>query len=740
MQHPYFQELRTHINALDSMGNALLPVVLKEDDLRFGNGKAPSSIKPNGNISLISGRAGWSIEALEKQIVFAKQYGHSLGIAIQPPQDLVIIDLDVQNYPGGKTELMQDYDCMVQSNPELLNTRSEITRSGGIHIYVRVSDLNAWRKADGKIRKNLSRTRYGLKRGELLSSNSVCVSAPSYGRYKKLGDTPIDQVIAIPSLEEIGIFPVMSKPNNSPTPTPVHKHQSKASNPVSIRLRDLLGYKASKVLLGQYTYTDTNSRKKDRSLQLSGFAKEAYGVENLIRELGAEVMESADELIEIVIDKFSLGDKADRVLASINDDRQSYTASRPDFVKQKLCITSPAVTGGRKTIITPDLTEAEITKLYGTVRERIRTGDIVLGDGRLLEREELDLVYIDLCKLTPYQWNCGLAKHAMIKLAMANRYDHIKEEFLALVDKVNPLPSQQWNCLDQLLFGINDPIAAMFMPKYLIGAVARLMKPGCPYVPTPILIGGQGIGKSASAKLLFGPEFVVDDLGHDLTKDDVSRAHGYFCTELAEVDGITSKSDRERLKAFLTRTVDVYRPPYGASNVSRARSFVFWGTSNSVPLNDPSGNRRFVAIDLRSKTKANPIPLAKIQQYRSAIWARAFQEYYAGTSYELSNADQNIVNANNSLFTVTDAWGDRLSRKLSLHPQHTCLSVDDAFTILEIQPAQQTPSNQKRLVEILDSLGYQSSKVTLPNGQRVRRMTKTKGQKQVPVDVSKCMF
>lgn len=113
MQHSYLQELRTHINALDAMGNALLPVVLKEDDLRFGNGKAPSSIKPNGNVSLISGRTGWSIQALEEQIVFAKKYGHSLGIAIQPPQDLVIIDLDVQNYPGGKTELMQDYDCMV---------------------------------------------------------------------------------------------------------------------------------------------------------------------------------------------------------------------------------------------------------------------------------------------------------------------------------------------------------------------------------------------------------------------------------------------------------------------------------------------------------------------------------------------------------------------------------------------------------------------------------------------------
>ena len=734
MQLSYVHELRSHINALASMGNALLPVVFVENEQSPGNGKAPSYIKPNGTLSLISGRAPWSSEDLDQQIELAEKYDLSLGIAVQPPDDIVVIDLDVQNYPGGMNELSLDYEQMVMDYPELVNTRTESTRSGGIHIYVRVSDLSAWRKTDGKLRKNLCRNRYGAKRGELLSSTSVCVAAPSYGRYERLGATPIDQVITISSLDLIGIYPFISKASNPPTPSPV-----KTSGSGSIRLRDLLGYKASRVLLGQYAYTDTNSKKKDRSLQLSGFAKEAYGVENLIRELGADVPETAEELIEIVIDKFNLVDKAERVLASIDDERSSYTASRPDLVKQKLGVTT-TTPRGRKTIITPDLVEGEITKVYGTIRERIRTSEIVLGDGSIMEREALDLVYIELCKLTPYQWNSGLAKHAMIKLAMANRHDHIQEHFLELIDGVTPLPDHLWNRLDQLLFGIDDPIAARFMPKYLIGAVSRLMEPGCPYVATPILIGGQGIGKSASAKVLFGPEFVVDDLGHDLSKDDVSRAHGFLCTELAEVDGITSKSDRERFKAFLTRTVDVYRPPYGTSNVKRPRSFVFWGTSNSVPLNDPSGSRRFVAIDLRSKSKANPIPLAQIQQYREAIWSRAFQEYYAGTSYELNDNEQTLVNSQNSLFTVNDVWGERLTRKLALHPNHTCLSVDDAFTILEIPPAQQTPANQKRLREVLESLGYQSAKVTLPDGQRVTRMTRVKGKKQVPVNVSVCMM
>lgn len=735
MNPTYVNELRTHINALASMGNALLPVILKDGDQSSGNGKAPSYIRANGSTALITGRDGWSIEQLEQQIALAEKHGLSLGLAVQPTEGLVIIDLDVANYTGGKSELMQDYEEMVGIYPDLANTRIEATRSGGLHIWVRVSDLTAWLKPDGKLRKNLSRAQNGAKRGELLSSNSICVTAPSYGLYSVLGTRPLDKVITIHKLEDVGIHPCINKAGSKTMP---QQPSTTTTSSDGVRLRDLLGHKATKVLLGQFAYSDTNSSKQDRSLQLVGFSKEAYGVENLAKELGATLSESADELIEIVIDKFNLHDKADRVLASLDDDRASYTASRPEFVKQKLGInTTPS---NRKSIITPDLAEAEIIKVYGSIRERIRTGEIILGNGRVLQRDELETVYIDLCKHTPFQWNSGLARHAIIKLGRQHQYDHIKEHYLDLIDGATPLPDDKWTRLDQLLFGIDDPIAAMFMPKYLAGAVARLMQPGCPYVPTPVLIGTQGIHKSASAKILFGNDFVADEISNNLDKDDVSRAHEFLCTEIAEMDGLTTKSDRERFKAFLTRTVDTYRPSYGACNVKRKRAFVFWGTSNNVPLNDPTGNRRFVAIDLRSKSKANPIPLAQIEAYRVAIWARAFEEFYAGFSYELDDKEQSLVNSQNSLFTVTDSWGDRLTRKLAQHPQHTCMTVDDAFTILEIPAAQQTPANQKRLREVLESLGYQMAKVSLPDGRRVTRLTRMKGQKQVPVDVSRCIF
>jgi len=729
----YVKELRVNIDALAEMGNDILPVVFKEGTQDPDNGKCPSFIELDGTVSRIKGRDGWSAETLEQQIERANANGLALGIAVKPPADILIIDLDVQNYPGGHDELMQDYKQIVDSAPQLRKTRTEVTRSGGLHIYLRVKDQSEWQKSDGKLRKNLCRRqRDGLKRGELLSSNSICVAAPSFERYTILDDTPIDKIVTIGSLSQIGIHPCVLK---ALPPAPTTADKPLINSPNGFLLRELLGLKAVTVLGGKGAYSDSNSGKNDRSLQLVGFAKEAYGCENLAAEYGIALSETADELIEIVIGKFGLTDKADRVLDSIKDNRRTYTASTPEIVKQKLGITDPQVI--RKPLITADISEREIIKALGEVRERIRTGDIVLGDGSILERDEIESIYIDLCKTTPYQWSRQLAKDAILKLARQNRYDHIREHFLDMVASATPLPNHQWNSLDQLLFGIDDPITAMFMPKYLIGAVNRLMVPGCPPVATPIAIGGQGIGKSASAKVLFGNDYTTDELSHNMDKDDLSRAHSFACVELSEVDGITNKADRERFKAFLTRTVDIYRPPYGASNVKRARAFVFWGTSNSVPLNDPSGNRRFVAIDLRSKNKANPIPLAQIENYRAAIWSRAFQEYYAGTPYELSPTEQDLVNTNNDLFTVADSWGERLTRMLAQHPSHTCLTVEDAFLILGIPAAQQTQTNQKRLREVLEKLGYQSAKVTLPNGIRVTRLTRKMGQKQVPVDVTR---
>lgn len=734
MNTNYVSDLQKQIEILTAFGNAVMPVIKDAGNPRLVTGKVPSSIKPNGTTNPLYGRVGWSLDDLLCQVNLAEKHDKEVGIAIQPPTGLVIIDLDADNYSGGQTELMADYQRILNIFPDLATTRTERTTSGGLHIYVRVSNLDDWRQDTGSLRKNLTTSRGGLHRGELLSSNSVCIAAPSYGLYTILDGTPSDRVVTIPTLESISIFPVVSQSNKNHPLVDIPQSPTKKSG---ILLRDLLGIKALGVLNGEFAYSDPNSPKKDRSLQLTGFAKEAFGCENLAKQHRIELTEEADELIREVVQKFNLDQKASRILSPLRLQRDQYQAGNPEAVLKTLGV-RPKRSGGRKINITPDLAEEEVIKALGTIRERVRTGDIVLADGRVLSRNDLGYMYMELSRITDYHWNKMLAKDAVQCIGHSNQYDHIQESFIELASSTRPLPDELWNQLDQLLFGISDPIAAMFMPKYLVGAVTRLMEPGCPYVATPTLIGGQGIGKSASAKVLFGSQHVCDELSYALDKDDVSRAHRVFCTELSEVDGITGKGDRERLKAFLTRSTDIYRPPYAEVDIECPRRFVFWATSNGNALHDPTGNRRFVSIDLCSKTRANPIPLDQIKQYRAAIWSRAFYEYERGFCYELDADEQLIVDGQNELFTVNDPWIDRLSSRLSKDLRHTCLSVDEAFILLDVPAAQQTSSNQKRVREALRSLGYKAAKVTMPSGERVNRFTKQQGKKQVPLNINHC--
>jgi hypothetical protein len=730
----YVDQLLKNFRALNSLGGKVMPVVQSPIT---ANGKAPSFLNPDGSATLIRGRNAWSLDEFNSQVTLAAKLGKSVGLAIQPTEDLIVIDLDSKNYPGGTAELLKDHNRLVAAYPELKQTRTEMTANGGLHIYVKVRNLSEWDKGDGSLAKRLTTTAGGTLRGELLASNSICVAAPSHELYKLLEGFPVDEVVTVNSLQEIGIFP-LQKPVMLQQHRPVVPTTPPVIKPNGFKLRELLGLKAKNVLKGEFAYSDTNTPRKDRSLQLTGFAKEAFGVENLATSYGKPLSETADELIEEVVSVFGIEEsRAEIILKPLRANRSAFGAGNPELVKDKLGI-DDSKPQRQQSSINARIAQIEAKKVLGTIRQRVRTGEIELSGGTLLSRDDLSTIYLDLSVRSSYQWPKTLAEDTVSKLAKLNQYDHIKEDLLDLVKTSAPLADAQWERLDQLIFGIDDPVARMFMPKYLIGAVARLMDPGCPSVPTPVLIGDQGIGKSLSCKALFGDEYVVDDIGYSLDKDDISRAHRFWCTEMAEMDGITSRGDRERLKAFLTRERDTYRRPYAHGDTEYSRRFVFWGTSNSVPLNDPTGNRRFVAIDLLSKTPSNPIPIEQIRTHRAAIWGRAYQEWQKGTSFHLTPAEQTLVNGANSVHTSTDTWVDRLAEALIKDPSHTCLSVSDGFKLLEIAPVNQHAQNTKRMHEVLRSLGYRSAKVTLPGGSRATRYTKATGMKQVPLNTSRC--
>jgi len=156
-----------------------------------------------------------------------------------------------------------------------------------------------------------------------------------------------------------------------------------------------------------------------------------------------------------------------------------------------------------------------------------------------------------------------------------------------------------------------------------------------------VLQGDQGIGKTRVISVLSidpkwfceGATVNVDD------KDSIMRATSAWITELGELD-FTFKKEQAALKAFLTASVDQYRPPYGQSIVTRPRRTSFAATVNPYDfLRDDTGSRRYwvihiTAIDLDALHSLT-------REWLEQLWAQIYKFYQVNPSgFRLTKAER----------------------------------------------------------------------------------------------------
>nr|DAN40178.1 MAG TPA: replicative DNA helicase [Caudoviricetes sp.] len=172
--------------------------------------------------------------------------------------------------------------------------------------------------------------------------------------------------------------------------------------------------------------------------------------------------------------------------------------------------------------------------------------------------------------------------------------------------------------------------------KWMCGAVARVMDPGVKFDTAIVLYGSQGLGKSLILERL-GRKWFNNSLVDIKTKDALEQIQGSWIVELAEL-APTYKNDNEIVKAFISRTSDRFRSPYGRRTEEYPRQCVFAGSTNNLMfLKDRTGNRRFWPItgDKERKTKHSwELSKDDIDQ----IWAEAFHYWTEGEPLVLEGA------------------------------------------------------------------------------------------------------
>lgn len=272
--------------------------------------------------------------------------------------------------------------------------------------------------------------------------------------------------------------------------------------------------------------------------------------------------------------------------------------------------------------------------IYDEFKER----PVVLGDMPWLEyKKRVSDSWIDVD-------DAGLRRH-LEKTYQIDNFNKIKDavDLAMSACKVHPvreyLVGLEWDGVPRVdkifidyLGAEDNSYTRQVTRKSLIGAVARIFKPGCKHDHMLVLVGPQGCRKSTTIAKL-GRQWFSDSLYTLSGKDAYEQLQGYWIIEMGEM-AATRKAELEQIKQFMSKQSDNFRSAYARRTQDHPRQCCFFGTTNDDEfLRDPTGGRRFwpVVVTNRGKTEGDKLDPDTVDQ----IWAEAVVRYESGETWYL---------------------------------------------------------------------------------------------------------
>ena len=328
-----------------------------------------------------------------------------------------------------------------------------------------------------------------------------------------------------------------------------------------------------------------------------------------------------------------------------------------------------------------------------------------------------------------------------------NQY-HPVRSYLDYCQRFEPCP--YFNHLATELLGVsNDPIQNPIMPcgsrladvilkRFFIGAVARVMQPGCRHDWMPILIGDQNCGKTTFFQYLT-PQSLLDGTypwvttmqqGIEYLKEKPHALHSGFIVVMDEFERYTKRKYVEELKNLVSVSVDRSARKY-ENEKSYPRSFVLAGATNNTDfLVDPSGNRRFLPIIVQGKvaSKENPnikiIDLDRLKRDRNSIWAAAYAHYCDQPNHVFTSHELNHVSDFTDSFTRDNPIDAKVIECVQQNTTgytndgSSYVTLHDIYNWLEIPITQHRQMSQD-IIDCLKRMDYKNKKIK-KNGKQLR--------------------
>jgi predicted P-loop ATPase len=314
-------------------------------------------------------------------------------------------------------------------------------------------------------------------------------------------------------------------------------------------------------------------------------------------------------------------------------------------------------------------------------------GQCVLGVGIVQER----LQHLGLKRLSK-----DVAHQAIDLNACEHRFHPVRNYLTAL----------QWDHtarLKRLLptyFGTESTDYTLAIgPMFLVSMVVRILCPGCKADHMIVLEGPQGTLKSTACGIL-GGEWFSDNLPDvSVGKDAQQHLRGKWLIEVSEMHAM-DRAETARLKAFITRQVEQYRPSYGRKDVFEKRQCVFVGTTNrDTYLRDETGGRRFWP------TRTGVIDVDALARDRDQLFAEAVVRFQAGARWwPDKDFERHHIMPEHAARYEADAWEENIS--VYLETQSKVLISQVAREALGIETPRIGTAEQRRIGAALQQLGW----------------------------------
>lgn len=290
--------------------------------------------------------------------------------------------------------------------------------------------------------------------------------------------------------------------------------------------------------------------------------------------------------------------------------------------------------------------------LYKDLRLNRLTLDVEYGPAdQPLIAEDLSTAYIKIAKASRQTLPKALVYDTAMMIAESRAYNPVTT-YLEHCGKT-ATPVDYFDRLASEVLGVppegdDNPLmpdgrlyADVVIERFLLGAVARAIEPGCSMPWMPVLQGSQNVGKTNFLSYLTP----LDPLSNthcwcptiqaslSTLRERPHILHAGWIVLLDEAERYFQRRYVEELKNLISVPSDKSSPKYQEQKTFH-RSFVLAAATNSPSfLVDPTGNRRFMPIRVLGKVPAREDPnirivdLDRVKADRNGIWAAAYQAY-----------------------------------------------------------------------------------------------------------------